>query len=91
MKIIRKGEGPAIGKDDPAFSGYGWTFYTDDGFDTGTSLELMTWEKTNEYERAILSGRSASDVVRVWDCAKRTKLNECTVSDYQLLSLPRGG
>ena len=91
MKLIREGRGPVVGKDDPAFSGYAWTFYTDDGFDTGTSLEMKTWSRATEYERAILGGRRANDVIRVWDCRNKTKLNECTVSDYQVLSVPRGG
>lgn len=91
MKLVRAGSGPVVGREDPAFSGYAWTFYTDDGFGTGTSLELKTWSRATEYERAILAGRRADDVVRVWDCTARTKLDECTVSDYWVLSLPRGG
>lgn len=81
MKVIRAGNGPIVGKPGPLFSGYAHTFYSDDGYDTGTALEMKTWDKTNAYERRILSGRKAGDVVRVWSCEERRKKGQCTVFD----------
>jgi hypothetical protein len=84
LKLIREGSGPVVGRPGTDFSGYGFTFFSDDGYDTGTSLEMKTWDKTNDLERRILGGRKGGDTLRLWNCARRTKMNQCVVSDYMV-------
>jgi hypothetical protein len=84
VKLIKKGSGPPVGRNSGDFSGYGYTFYSDDGFDTGTALEMKSWENTPVAERALFAGRNAGDVLRLWDCSSRASKGQCQVFDYTI-------
>lgn len=88
-KTLSRGMKGRLAQGQAPFSGYGWTFYSSDYRDTGTSLEMMSWEKTNAFERKLLHGRSPGEVIRVWDCSKTIEPSEpCRVDDYTVFGQP---
>jgi len=85
FKVVEHGDGAVIEADGTGFHGFAETFYTDDGYDTGTSLEYRPWSAIGASYRALFSGRRIGDRLRTWDCAQRTPSKECRVYDLQIL------
>src|SRR5688500_17004033 len=85
VKTLRTGPGPIVGKDGGEFAGYAERFYSDDGYDTGTAIEIRSWTQLSSAEKQYLAGARGGDVRRLWDCTKvPQESRKCVVFDLTI-------
>jgi hypothetical protein len=87
LKLMKRGAGPPVPTESEALVGYLDTFYTDDGYDSGTAVEIKKWGQATEYERQVLEGRRVGDEIRIWECSGEQR-TLCKVYDWQILAPP---